>query len=40
MGSVAFIAEKKISCRNSVGKPERKSRLEDLNVEGRNENAS
>jgi hypothetical protein len=27
MGSVAFIAEKRISCRNSVGKPERRMKM-------------
>jgi hypothetical protein len=34
MGIVAFIVEKRISCRISVGKPERKSGLKDLDVEG------
>jgi hypothetical protein len=34
-GHVDFIEEKRISCRMiSVGKPERKTRLEDLGVDG------
>jgi hypothetical protein len=34
MGILTFIVEKRISCRISVGKPERNSRLKDLDVEG------
>jgi hypothetical protein len=34
MGSIAFTAEKRISCRISVVKPERNSRLKELDVKG------
>jgi len=34
MGNMAFTAEKRISCRISVVKPKRNSRLKDLGVEG------